>query len=104
MAEKTKVYYEFRTFDRDTTLVLDRPASISFQVLGSGTDDITINNTYIIRSRQDAFFGTGKYPWELTFENNVNEIDVTTYSIRWPGTLPAQVLTVIIKYFENPNL
>jgi hypothetical protein len=104
MAEKTKVYYEFRTVDRDTTLVLDRPASITFQVLGTGTQDITINNTYIIRGRSDSLGGTRKYNWELVLTNNVNEIDVTIYTIRWPNTPPNDVVTLIIKYYENPNL
>lgn len=102
MAQKTKVYYEFRSFDRDTTLILDKPAQITFQVAGLGTDEIIINNTYILRSRGDALNGTFKYPWELTLNNNVNEIDITNYVIRF--TAPGYVLQVIIKYYENPSI
>lgn len=102
MAQKTKVYYEFRSFDRDTTLILDKPASVTFQVAGLGADDIIINNTYILRSRGDSLNGTFKYPWELTLNNNENETDITNYTIRF--TALGYVLQVIIKYFENPNL
>ena len=49
MAEKTRILYEFRQIQSDQTLVLDNPAMVWFQMLGSG-NFVTINNNYRLQS------------------------------------------------------
>jgi len=105
MAEKTKVYYEFRQINTDQVLILDKPAQVTFQAFGSGGGSVVIiNNSYQLVSRIDSLDPLlfGKYNWELVLNNNLNEIDVTNYQIRFNGS--AIILFVIIKYYENPNL
>ena len=105
MAEKTKVYYEFRQISTDQVLVLDKPAQVTFQLWGPlGSNTCIINNAYILVNRLDSLdiLGGGKYDWQVVLNNNQNEIDVTNYQIRFNGT--GNILMVIIKYYENPSL
>jgi len=102
MAEKTRVYYEFRTISTDQNIIIDKPASITFQcfgVAGLGLRAI-INNNYALVPRGDSIT-PGNFPFELTLNNNLNEVDVSNYYVRFTG---AVTLRLIIKYFENPNL
>lgn len=105
MAEKIKVYYEFRQISTDQVLVLDKPAQVTFQLWGGlGANTCIINNAYILVTRLDSLdiLGGAKYDWQLVLNNNENEIDVTNYQIRFTG--PGTILMVIIKYYENPSL
>ena len=101
MAQKTKVLYEFRQIQTDQILVLDNPASITFQMLGSG-GFVTINNLHRLQSYAESNSPLGLFDWQLTLNNNVNELDVTNYSIRFavPGIVS---LNLIIKYYEQPD-
>ena len=95
--EKTRIYYEFRTIQTNQTLVLENPAQVTFQCIGALGDSLVINNNYRLSSRIEAFTNYTE-PWELVLNNNVNEIDVTDYTIRF--NTPC-VLNIIIKYYEQ---
>jgi hypothetical protein len=99
MAQKTKILYEFRQIQTDQILVLDNPASVWFQMLGFG-GFVTINNNYRLQSFQDSNSPAGLFDWQLKLDNNVNELDVTNYVIRFAGT---GSLNIIIKYYEQPD-
>ena len=103
MAEKTRVYYEFRQINTDQVLILDRPAQVTFQAFGLALGQkVIINNSYTLISRLESLdLLSGIYNSELILNNNLNEIDVTNYQIRFTGT--SILLVVIIKYYENPN-
>jgi len=99
---KNKIYYEFRTIQGNQTLVLEKPAQVTFQLIG-GTGILygqcQINNTYNLETKE-ASLSTYKFPWEITLNNNENEIDVNNYIIRFSGYLGNQ-LRIIIKYYQN---
>jgi len=99
---KVKVYYEFRTITTDQTIVLDRPAQVTFQLIGGLGESCVINNIYLLITRKDSVDGGKKLPWELILNNNENEIDITNYQVRFLITA-GSYLNVIIKYYENPN-
>ena len=96
--EKTRIYYEFRTINTNQTLVLENPAQVTFQCTGAPTNGVVINNIYRLETRIDAQSISFNSPWELVLNNNLNEIDVTQYTIRFIGTCN---LDIIIKYFEQ---
>ena len=100
MAQKTPIIYEFRIINSDQVLVLDKPAQITFQLLGVAGQSVVINNTFVLLTRTESLQVPYKAPWELVLENNVNEIDITNYVIRFIGT-PS--LYLIIKYYEQPD-
>jgi hypothetical protein len=100
MAQKTRVLYEIRQIQTDQILVLDNPASIRFEVLGSAVGFVIINNNYRLQPFTESNSALGSANWFLEFNNNVNELDVTAYSIRFNTTA---VLTIIIKYYEQPD-
>ena len=97
MAQKTPILYEFRQVTTDQILVLDNPASVWFQMLGTG-GFVTINNIYRLQSYLESNSAAGLFDWQLKLDNNVNEIDVTNYVLRFAGT---GSLNLIIKYYEN---
>jgi len=96
--EKTRVIYEFRKLSGSQTLVLDRPAEITFQLFQVG-EFATINNSYRIQSRQDSLSPVGLFDWQLSLKNNVNEVDVTQYVINMSSI--TGILNCIIKYYEK---
>jgi|688.fasta_scaffold987349_2 hypothetical protein len=100
MALKTKILYEIRQIQTDQILVLDKPASVWFQVLGAGGGFVIINNLYRLEPFQNSNSALGVVDWQLKLDNNVNELDVTNYTIRFAG---ASQLTIIIKYYEQPD-
>ena len=100
MAQKTKVLYEIRQIETDQILVLDKPASVWFQLLGAGGGFVIINNIYRLEPFQNSNSALGVVDWQLKLDNNVNELDVTNYTIRFAG---AAQLTIIIKYYEQPD-
>ena len=100
MAIKTKVLNEIRQIQTDQILVLDNPASVRFQVLGSGAGFVVINNIYRLQPFLESNSPLGVVNWYLDFNNNVNEIDVTQFTIRFTAPLN---LFIIIKYYEQPD-
>lgn len=100
MAQKTRVLYEIRQIQTDQILVLDNPASVWFQLLGAGGGFVIINNIYRLEPFQNSNSAGGVVDWQLKLDNNVNELDVTNYTIRFAG---AAQLTIIIKYYEQPD-
>jgi hypothetical protein len=99
---KNKIYYQFRIVQGNQTLVLEKPAQVTFQLIG-GTGifygQCQINNTYNLETKE-ASLSAYKLPWEITLNNNEKEIDVNNYIIRFSGYLGNQ-LRVIIKYYQN---
>ena len=100
MAQKTRILYEFRTIQTNQVLVLDKPAQITFLCIGTLGQGVIINENYNLATRTESLQAPFKSPFELTLSNNVNELDVTTYNIRFIGT---PTLTLIIKYYEQPD-
>lgn len=100
MAQKTKVLYEFRTIETNQVLVLEQPAQITFQLQGAPGQAVIINENYTLLTRSESLQAPFKSPFELTLNNNVNELDVTNYNIRFVG-FPTLIL--IIKYYEQPD-
>ena len=93
MAIKTKVLNEIRQIQTDQILVLDNPASVRFQVLGSGAGFVVINNIYRLQPFLESNSPLGVVNWYLDFNNNVNEIDVTQFTIRF--TAPLNLFIII---------
>ena len=100
MAQKTRVLYEIRQIQTDQILVLDKPASVRFEVLGSAVGFIVINNIYRLQPYLESNSALGTANWYLDLNNNVNELDVTNYNIRFNTTA---TLIIIIKYYEQPD-
>ena len=100
MALKTRILYEFRTINTNQVLVLDKPAQITFQLIGVAGQGVIINENYNLQTRTESLQAPFKSPWELVLNNNVNELDVTNYNLRFIGN---PTLTIIIKYFEQPD-
>lgn len=100
MAQKTRVLYEFRTIQTNQVLVLDKPAQITFLCTGIVGQGVIINENYNLITRTESLQVPFKTPFELTLNNNVDELDVTNYNIRFIGT---PTLTLTIKYFEQPD-
>jgi hypothetical protein len=100
MAQKTRVIYEFRTIQTNQVLVLDNPAQITFLCIGTIGQGVIINENYNLTTRTESLQAPFKAPFELILNNNVNELDVTTYNIRFIGT---PTLNLIIKYYEQPD-
>lgn len=103
-----KVRYEFYNFQTgptgvsQITLVLENPSSIKFVCTGNGgaNDLVTINNAYQLQPIGIVATGIGVlYPYELILNNNLNEIDVTTYSLRIISPANTINVKVVAKYF-----
>jgi hypothetical protein len=99
----TNVRYEFLSYETgptgnfNTTLVLNKPASIQFILAGTGgaTDYCIINNNF--RLDPIGFVGA-RNPNQLILDNNINEIDNTIYSIRILSALNSIQLQIVVKY------
>ena len=101
--DKIKVFYEFRILQGNQTLILEKPAQVTFQLIGDPpplATQCTINNTYNLIGRVEAYNLNFKFPFEVVLNNNDNENDVTIYNIRFSGYLGG-FLYVIIKYYQN---
>ena len=105
---RQKVRYEFYNFQTGPTgitqinLVLENPTSIKFVLTGNGgaTDECIINNTYNLQPLGIyTSVGGANYPYELILNNNINEIDITNYSIRITSPANSINLKVVAKYF-----
>lgn len=108
MAQKykdRKVRYEFFTYQgqigtlvTQINLKIENPASIRFTCLGAPFTLAVINNIYYLGPIIEFVNGTAQAPYELILENNGNEIDVTTYSLK---LTPGAVVQVTCKYYVN---
>jgi len=104
---KTEVKYEFFEYTEiaggklQVTLPQRDFASITFQVIGA-SGYCTINNIYSLINYLDATTpgGTNKRPWELTLNNNENEIDTTQYQLLIGNNA---TVNIIIKYIVKNN-
>ena len=103
MEKTNNVRYEFLSYETgptgnfNTTLVLNRPASVKFVLAGTGgaTDYCIINNNF----RLDPIgFATARNPSELILNNNYGEIDNTIYTIRILSALNTIQLNIVVKY------
>ena len=107
----TNVRYEFISYETgttgnfQTTLVLNKPASIRFILTGTGGstgDFCIINNSYNLQPIFIPSPGPSRiYPSELILDNNINEIDNTIYSIRIVSALNTIQLKIVVKYLVN---
>lgn len=102
-----KVTYEVITVDGTgningitQTLKLSNPASIKFICLSFGIGSrATINNNFQLQAYKDSTNPlTGLEPFELILNNNINEIDVTQYTVKTDC-----IVRVICKYYVNEN-
>jgi hypothetical protein len=100
-----KIRYEVFTYSNpDPTVtssfrpVLNTPASIEFFVTsaGFGAGQVTINNQYNLNTIQEFITGTANYDYKLILNNNINEIDVTDYTLFLQGSCTVQL---ICKYY-----
>ena len=101
MAKKQKVRYEFYKFEATAgsvtrTLTLSNPASVKFLMSGNGAaNTCLINNTYRLQPIGLFTNGTASNPYELTLENNENEIDITDYVL----FIQQGTVVVVAKYY-----
>ena len=103
-SNKVRVRYEFFTYSAplgslvtQVNLKIENPASIRFVSVGPAATVAVVNNTYFLGNIPDFTAGLTP-PYELILENNANEIDVTTYSLKISVN---GVVNVICKYFVN---
>jgi hypothetical protein len=104
MIKNKEVKYVFYQYQADSintaffTLVLNNPASIKFVCTGpSGVARALINNIYYLDSLAGFTLGTSNYPFELILNNNINEVDTTSYTI---VLKPQTTLSVVCKYYN----
>ena len=111
MEKLQKIRYEFLVFNTDSTLILENPLSVEFinnsPEPNPAFGDCFINKSIRLVPRWRATasplgppLSAGQYSvdYKLTLNNNINEIDVTQYQIRFRvGTLFNSLL-VIVKY------
>jgi hypothetical protein len=104
----TNVRYEFLSYETgptgnfQTTLVLNKPASVKFILCGTGgaTDFCIINNSFQLDPLGSLAIPL-RNPSELILDNNINEIDNTIYSIRILSALNTIQLKIVIKYLVS---
>lgn len=92
-------FFVFEAIKGSQTLVLEKPAEITFINTGGGiADAVIINNNFRLSSTFATNSGVATHPNTLYLKNNNYEIDVTTYTIRVLGaTAQCQV---VVKYFD----
>ena len=103
--DKRKVRYEFfkysgvlGTLTTQVNLKIENPASIKFVCVGPAFTGALINNTYFLSPCVDFTAGATQAPYELVLNNNINEIDITTYSIVLVSDC---AVLVVCKYYVN---
>lgn len=103
---KIPVYYEVfevshPLIDQNKTLVLSNPASVKFIVQGASIAGfnkfVTINEQINLQPYTDTLTGIASAPYELLFENNNREFDITNYQVNVPA---GAVLKIICKYYK----
>lgn len=96
--KRIKTRTEFFRYDRNQTIVLEEPAEVIFMNLGAAGDRITINNVFTLDSHQSVTSIGAQFPYMYTIKRNPNEVDATTYIIKFnaPGD---PRLIVIAKYY-----
>jgi hypothetical protein len=103
--DKRRVRYEFFIYSgaagvlsTQINLKIENPASVKFINVGPAPTVALINNVIFLSSCLNYVGGTAVGPFELELKNNLNEIDVTNYSLKIFG---AGVVQVICKYYVN---
>lgn len=87
---------EFLIISSDQELDLENAIEIEF--INVGDIDVVINNVYRL-SRLSVVIGGGtNFDYKLLLKNNLNEIDVTLYRIRFLANIPNRRLFVRVKY------
>jgi hypothetical protein len=100
MVEYKKIRNEFLVISSDQELDLENVIEVTFNNISD--TDVVINNAYPLSRLQQIINGVTNFENKLVIKNNLNEIDVTTYRIRFVN--PAAVnkrLLVIAKYIVN---
>jgi len=100
MVEFKKIRNEFIIISSDQELDLENPIEITF--LNVSDTDVVINNAYPLSRLQQIINGATNFENKLIVKNNLNEIDVTTYRIRFVNPAAANKrLLIIAKYIVN---
>lgn len=85
MTKYKKITNEFLIISSDQELDLQNVIEIEF--INVGDTDVVINNVYRLSRLQQVINGATNYDYKLLLKNNLNEVDDTTYRIRF--VLPA---------------
>jgi len=100
MVEYKKIRNEFLVISSDQELDLENPIEITF--VNISDCDVVINNAYPLSRLQQIINGATNFENKLVIKNNLNEIDVTTYRIRFTiPAIPNKRLLIIAKYIVN---
>jgi hypothetical protein len=87
---------EFLIISSDQELDLENAIEIEF--INVGDIDVEINNVYRLSRLIFVMGGLTNYDYKLLLKNNLNEIDVTLYRIRFLANIPNRKLIVRVKY------
>jgi hypothetical protein len=96
MTEYKKITNEFLIISSDQELDLQNVIEIEF--INVGDTDVIINNVYRLSRLQQVINGATNYDYKLLLKNNLNEVDDTTYRIRFVLPVPNKQLIVRAKY------
>lgn len=87
---------EFLIISSDQELDLENAIEIEF--INVGDTDVVINNVYQLSRLVNVIGGTTNFDYKLLLKNNLNEIDVTLYRIRFVLNIFNKRLIVRVKY------
>lgn len=90
---------EFLIISSDQELDLENVIEIEF--INVGDTDVVINNVYQLSRLVNVIGGTTNFDYKLLLKNNLNEIDVTLYRIRFVLNISNKRLIVRAKYKVN---
>ena len=100
MVEYKKIRNEFLIISSDQELDLQNAIEITF--VNISDCDVIINNAYPLTRLTQIINGSSNFENKLVIKNNLNEIDVTQYRIRFTlPTIPNKRLLIIAKYIVN---
>lgn len=99
MTEYKKITNEFLIISQDQELDLENVIEIEF--INVGDTDVIINNVYRLSRLVNVIGGTTNYDYKLLLKNNLNEIDDTTYRIRFVLPISNKQLIVRAKYITR---
>ena len=103
MKKYQKVRFETFTFGGAVggstyTLKLNEPAEVTFECFGIFPAVATINNTVFLYP-YDTATGSARYPYNKIYKTNLNEIDITQYTLAVSN--PNIFVKVTCKYYVN---
>lgn len=87
---------EFLIISSDQELDLENAIEIEF--INVGDIDVVINNVYRLSRLSLVIAGATNFDYKLLLKNNIDEIDVTIYRIRFLANIPNRRLFVRVKY------